>query len=124
MARLCHFTRAAEELHVAQSALSHQISLLERELGTPLFERTSRRVRPTEAGAVIARRARRVMSELDGAAAEIDELRGLRRGRVRIGALLPAGDLDVPGIVARFSHRYPGSRSGCTRASPPTCSSG
>jgi len=124
VARLCHFTRAAEELHVAQSALSHQISLLERELGTPLFERTSRRVRPTEAGAVIARRARRVMSELDGAAAEIDELRGLRRGRVRIGALLPAGDLDVPGIVARFSHRYPGSRSGCTRASPPTCSSG
>ena len=112
VARLCHFTRAAQELHVAQSALSHQIGQLERELGTPLFERTSRRVRPTEAGTVIARRARRVMAELDGAAAEIDELRGLWRGRVRIGALHPAGDLDVPGIVARFSHEYPGIEVG------------
>ena len=112
VARLSHFTRAAEELHVAQSALSHQISQIERELGTPLFERTSRRVRATEAGTVIARRARRVIAELDGAAAEIDELRGLRRGRVRIGALHPAGDLDVPGIVARFSHEYPGIEVG------------
>jgi DNA-binding transcriptional LysR family regulator len=108
VARLCHFTRAAEELHTAQSALSHQISKLERELGTALFERTSRRVRPTEAGSIIARRARQVMAELDGAVAEIDELRGLLRGRVRIGALLPAGDLDVPDLLARFSHAFPG----------------
>jgi LysR family transcriptional regulator, transcription activator of glutamate synthase operon len=112
VARLCHFTRAAEELHIAQSALSHQIRQLERELGTPLFERTSRRVRPTEAGTVIARRARHVTAELDGAVEEIDELRGLRRGRVRIGALLPAGDLDVPGILARFRHAYPGIQVG------------
>ncbi len=112
VARLRHFTRAAEELHVAQSALSHQVSQLERQLGAPLFERTSRRVRPTEAGTVLARRARRVIAELDGAVAEIDELRGLRRGRVRIGALLPAGEIDVPGIVARFSHAYPGIEVG------------
>ena len=44
VARHRHFTRAAEELHVAQSALSHQIRRLEAELGTELFERTSRRV--------------------------------------------------------------------------------
>jgi DNA-binding transcriptional LysR family regulator len=110
--RLCHFTRAADELHVAQSALSHQIRLLERELGTVLFERTSRRVRPTPAGSVIARRARSVMAELEGAAEEIDELRGLLRGNVRIGGLLPAGDLDVPGILARFSQAYPGIEVG------------
>ena len=54
MARHRHFTRAAEELHLAQSALSHQIRRLEDELGTPLFERTSRRVKPTDAGVVIA----------------------------------------------------------------------
>ena len=112
VARLCHFTHAAEELHTAQSALSHQISQLERELGTPLFERTSRRVRPTEAGAVIARRARHVLGELADAVAEIDEFRGMSRGRVRIGALLPAGDLDVPGILARFSHAFPGIEVG------------
>jgi LysR family transcriptional regulator, transcription activator of glutamate synthase operon len=112
VARLSHFTRAAEELHTAQSALSHQIGQLERELGMPMFVRTSRRVSVTEAGSVIAGRARRVLAELDAAVAEIDQLRGVRRGRVRIGALFPAGGLDVPGIVARFSHAYPGIEVG------------
>jgi LysR family transcriptional regulator, transcription activator of glutamate synthase operon len=112
VARLRHFTRAAEELHLAQSALSHQIRRLERELGTPLFERTSRRVVPTEAGTVIAARARRVISELDGAREEVDELRGVLRGRIWIGALQPAGDVDIPGLLARFSQDYPGVEVG------------
>jgi LysR family transcriptional regulator, transcription activator of glutamate synthase operon len=108
VARHRHFTRAAEELHVAQSALSHQIARLERELGTPLFERTSRRVTPTEAGQAIAARARRVLAEVDAAREEVDELRGVLRGRIWIGPLLPAGDLDVPGLLARFSRAHPG----------------
>ena len=108
MARHRHFTRAAEELHLAQSALSHQIRRLEQELGTPLFERTSRRVTPTEAGQAIAARARRVLAEVQAAREEVDELRGVLRGRIWIGALLPAGDLDVPGMLARFSQAHPG----------------
>jgi LysR family transcriptional activator of glutamate synthase operon len=107
-----HFTRAADELHLAQSALSHQIRRLERELGTPLFERTSRRVITTEAGQVVAARARRVFAELDGAREEVDELRGGLRGRIRIGALLPAGEIDVPGLLARFSQAHPGVEVG------------
>jgi DNA-binding transcriptional LysR family regulator len=112
VARHRHFTRAADELHVAQSALSHQIQRLERELGTPLFERTSRRVVPTDAGRVIAARARRVFAELDGAREEVDDLRGVRRGRIWIGALLPAGAIDVPGLLARFSQAHPGVEIG------------
>jgi LysR family transcriptional regulator, transcription activator of glutamate synthase operon len=112
VARHRHFTRAAEELHVAQSALSHQIRRLEEELGTPLFERTSRRVTPTEAGQAIAARARRVLAEVDGARAEVDELRGVLRGRIWIGPLLPAGDLDVPGLLARFRQAHPGVEVG------------
>ncbi|HKE68556.1 MAG TPA: LysR family transcriptional regulator [Nocardioidaceae bacterium] len=108
VARHQHFTRAAEELHLAQSALSHQIRRLERELGTPLFERTSRRVITTEAGRVVAARARRIFAELDGAREEVDELRGVLRGRIRIGALLPAGEVDVPGLLANFSRAHPG----------------
>jgi LysR family transcriptional regulator, transcription activator of glutamate synthase operon len=108
VARHRHFTRAAQELHLAQSALSHQIRRLEEELGTPLFERTSRRVNPTEAGEAIAARARRVLAEVDGARAEVDELRGVLRGRIWIGALMPAGDVDVPGLLARFSQAHPG----------------
>jgi LysR family transcriptional regulator, transcription activator of glutamate synthase operon len=112
VARHRHFTRAAEELHVAQSALSHQIRRLEEELGTPLFERTSRRVTPTEAGLAIAARARRVLAEVDGAREEVDELRGVLRGRIWIGPLLPAGDLDVPGLLARFRQAHPGVEVG------------
>jgi LysR family transcriptional activator of glutamate synthase operon len=112
VARHRHFTRAAQELHVAQSALSHQIRRLEDELGTPLFERTSRRVIPTEAGLALAERARRVFAEVDAARGEVDELRGVLRGRIWIGALVPAGDLDVPGLLARFSRAHPGVEVG------------
>jgi LysR family transcriptional regulator, transcription activator of glutamate synthase operon len=112
VARHRHFTRAAEELHVAQSALSHQVARLEKELGVALFERTSRRVTPTEAGLAIAARARRVLAELDGAREEVDQLRGALRGRIWVGALVRAGDIDVPGLLARFSREHPGIEVG------------
>ena len=108
VARHRHFTRAAEELHVAQSALSHQIRRLESELGTELFERTSRRVIPTAAGEAVALRARRVMSETDAIRGELDQLRGLVRGRITIGALLPAGELEVTEVLASFNQAFPG----------------
>ena len=117
VARLCHFTRTAEELHVAQSALSHQISQLERELGTPLFERTSRRVRPTEAGTVMAGRARNVMAELDGAAAEIDELRGLRAAGSG-SAPAPSRRPRRPRHRGPFQPRLPGHRGRAARGRP------
>jgi LysR family transcriptional regulator, transcription activator of glutamate synthase operon len=107
-----HFTRAADELHVAQSALSHQIRKLEAELGVELFERTSRSVIPTEAGVAVAARARRVLAEVGDIGDEIDELRGLVRGRIAIGALLPGGELDVPELLARFSEAHPGIEVG------------
>ncbi len=112
MARHRHFTRAAEELHVAQSALSHQIRRLEQELGVALFERTSRRVTPTEAGQAVAARARRVLAEVDDARAEVDEIRGVLRGRIWIGPLVPAGEVDVPGLLARFRQAHPGVEVG------------
>jgi LysR family transcriptional regulator, transcription activator of glutamate synthase operon len=112
VARHRHFTRAAEELHVAQSALSHQIRRLEAELGTELFERTSRRVVPTEAGEAVAARARRVLAEVDGVRGELDELQGLVRGRVSIGALLPAGEIEVTTLLAHFNQAFPGIEVG------------
>ena len=112
MARHRHFTRAAEELHVAQSALSHQIKRLEQELGTELFERTSRRVVPTEAGEAVAARARRVIAEIDAVHGDVDELRGLLRGRIAVGALLPAGEVEVTSVLASFNRTYPGIEVG------------
>jgi LysR family transcriptional activator of glutamate synthase operon len=102
-----HFTRAAEELHVAQSALSHQISALEQELGIGLLNRTTRSVEPTEAGLLVATRARAVMAETDALVQEVDELRGLARGRVTIGALLFGGELNIPALLAEFRQAHP-----------------
>ena len=57
-------------------------------------------------------RARRVLAEVEAARAEVDELRGVLRGRIWVGALVPAGELDVPGLLARFSREHPGIEVG------------
>jgi DNA-binding transcriptional LysR family regulator len=107
VARRRHFTRAAEELHVAQSALSHQIRRLEQELGVELLRRTTRLVEPTEAGMLVAARARAVLAETAALRGEVDELRGLVRGRVTVGAMLFGGELDIPALLASFSRAFP-----------------
>lgn len=108
VARHRHFTRAAAELHVAQSALSQQVRRLEDELGTKLFERTSRSVVPTEAGAAVAARARELLQGVDALRGEVDELKGLLRGRISVGTTLPAGEVDVPATLVAFRDAYPG----------------
>jgi DNA-binding transcriptional LysR family regulator len=112
VARQRHFTRAAEELHVAQSALSHQVAGLERELGVELLHRTTRSVELSEAGALVLARARAVLAETDALRSEIDELRGLLRGHVAVGAMLFGGELDIPAILAAFTARFPGIEIG------------
>jgi LysR family transcriptional regulator, transcription activator of glutamate synthase operon len=103
-----HFTRAAAELHVAQPALSQQIRRLEQELGFELLERTSRSVRVTEAGEAVLRRARRALAEVDAIAPDLDALRGLRTGRVLVGAIQSLGPFDLPGLLAAFRAQHPG----------------
>jgi DNA-binding transcriptional LysR family regulator len=102
-----HFTHAADELHVAQSALSHQVRRLERELGAELLRRTTRSVTPTEAGELVAARARILIAETEALRSEIDELQGLLRGHVNVGAMLFGGELDIPAILARFTATFP-----------------
>src|SRR3954453_16645474 len=87
VARHRHFTRASEELHVAQPGLSQQIRRLERELGVELLSRTTRQVALTQAGELMLPRAQRVLAEVDTARAEVDDLIGLARGRVAVGTL-------------------------------------
>ena len=84
VARTLNFTRAATELHVAQPALSHSIANLEHELGLRLFDRTSRSVRLTDAGATFVARARRILSETNSLALEMGEFEHGTVGTVRI----------------------------------------
>jgi DNA-binding transcriptional LysR family regulator len=102
------FTRAAESLHIAQPAISAQIRRLETELGTVLLERSTRRVSLTHAGELFWARTRRVLDELDGARAELDQLSSVLRGRVRIGATQVMGTLHLAMQLADFRRRYPG----------------
>src|SRR3954466_9509281 len=89
-----HFTRAAAREHVAQPALSQQIRSLEAELGMQLVERTTRRVAMTQAGEVLAARARRARGELDAAQAELQALAGVQAGQLSVGALHTMGPVD------------------------------
>ncbi len=107
VARHRHFTRAAEELHVAQSAVSHQVRRLEQELGVELLDRTTRSVEPTQAGELVAARARVILGAAAALRDEVDELRGLVRGRVTVGALLFGGELDIPALLGSFTSTYP-----------------
>lgn len=80
------FTAAARRVHVTQAAISMQIRQLERETGAALFIRTPRQVVLTEAGEKLLERARLILREHDAALAELAELAGAERGRVRIGS--------------------------------------
>ncbi|MEU1996281.1 LysR family transcriptional regulator [Nocardia gamkensis] len=101
------FTRAAERCLVVQSALSHQIARLERELGARLFERTSRRVRLTAAGAAFLPAARQCLDAAERAAAEVAAAVGEVRGRLAVGLIPTVAAVDIPEALRDFRQRYP-----------------
>ncbi|MFF0487411.1 LysR family transcriptional regulator [Nocardia sp. NPDC004068] len=106
------FTRAAERCLVVQSALSHQIARLERELGARLFDRTSRRVRLTPAGAAFLPAARQCLEAAERAAAEVAAAVGEVRGRLAVGLIPTVAAVDVPDALREFRERYPHVRIG------------
>ena len=108
VARHGSFTKAAEELYLAQSAISQQIRRLETELGVEVFRRTSRKVELTAEGRVILGYAQRVLAEVDGLHSELEELTGLLSGQLRIGGVYPTGPYDLFGMLADFRAEHPG----------------
>ncbi len=102
-----HFTRAAEKLGIAQPSLSQQIRLLEHEVGMPLFDRIGKKTMLTEAGKTLLYHSYNVFHELSQARAAISELQGLKRGTLKIGALLTIVNYLLPPTVIGFHHSYP-----------------
>ncbi|MGE6258234.1 LysR family transcriptional regulator [Heyndrickxia sporothermodurans] len=80
-----HVTKAAESLHVAQSAISRQISLLESELGTPLFDREGRNVKLTHMGKMFLEHSERIMIELEKAKEKVEEYLNPNTGIIHLG---------------------------------------
>jgi len=101
------FTRAAQRCHVVQSALSHQIARLEEQLGTPLFERSSRWVRLTTAGEAFVPNARIALDAARRIADEVAAATGEVRGRLSIGEISSLTELDLVDLLAGFHREYP-----------------
>src|SRR5437868_6918270 len=91
-------SRGAERLMVSQPAVSKQLAQLERSLGVRLLDRHPRGVRITAAGEVLLTYARRIFAAEAEAEAAIEELRGLRRGRLRVGASTTIGVYLLPEV--------------------------
>lgn len=101
---------AAENLNVAATAVSRQIENLEHYFGTPLVERSSRGIRLTAAGELLAARAGKTLRELEHVHQLIDDLQGLQRGRVVIYANGAAVANLLAPVLAQFSLKYPNLR--------------
>lgn len=99
--------QAAERLHVAPSAVNRRIQDIEEELGTPIFERLPRGMRLTTAGELFMRYVRGRASELERVRSEIEELKGLRRGTVRIVASQALAPRFLPEAIAEFRQTHP-----------------
>jgi DNA-binding transcriptional LysR family regulator len=107
VARVGSIRQAAEQLHVAASAVNRRIQDIEEELGTPIFERMPRGMRLTTAGELFIKYIRDRSSDLDQVRSQIEELKGLRRGTVRIVASQALAPSFLPRFISSFRKSHP-----------------
>ncbi|GAB4101333.1 LysR substrate-binding domain-containing protein [Micromonospora taraxaci] len=107
VAEVRHFTQAADIVGITQPSLSKQIHALEADLGAPLFERVRGNIALTAAGEVLLPLATRILADVETATREVQELVGLRRGRVRLGATPSLATSLAPPVLRRFRDAHP-----------------
>ncbi|HEY2421628.1 MAG TPA: LysR family transcriptional regulator, partial [Neobacillus sp.] len=107
VARIEHFSMASENLHVAQSALSRQIGLLEKELGVELFEKEGRNVKLTPIGKLFSEQAKIAIKAIDNATQLIDEYLDPEHGTIRIGFPSSIASNTLPTIISAFKKEHP-----------------
>lgn len=107
VARLGSFTRAAEELYLAQPTVSVQIKKLTETVGTPLFEQVGKKTHLTEAGRHLYDACQRIFHTLGEVEDELSDVRGLKSGRLRL-AVSTTGKYFAPRLLGGFSHLHPG----------------
>lgn len=101
------FSRAAEALHLSQPAVSHQIKALVRTVRAPLFEEIGRRVYLAAAGRLLYEHATRIIADFEMAGHALDELHGLRRGRLRLAGDTTVGIYVLPDVLGAFKQAHP-----------------
>lgn len=101
------FTRAADRLGITKTVVSQQVARLEVELGASLLVRTTRSVRPTEAGLALHARCLTILREADEAVAELSKSQSEPRGTLRVTAPNDFGNVILTPLAAQFAARYP-----------------
>ena len=100
-------SRAAEKLFMAQSSLSQAVRLFEQDLGTPIFVRTARGVRPTSAGEAFIFHARQILQQYQEARSEASDIENLKGGTVIFGISTYRGTYLLPPVLKKFHALYP-----------------
>lgn len=119
VARCGSFSGAAESLGYTQPAISRHVALLERETGATLLERRPSGVRLTDAGELLVRHADAILARLRDAEADLDDLLGLRAGRLRMSTITSAAPTIVPLAVMEFRRRLPEVELSVSMVEPP-----
>ncbi|WP_141430487.1 LysR family transcriptional regulator [Bacillus sp. 03113] len=102
-----NFTRAAEELHMTQPAVSQYIQTLERNIGTKLLERSNKYVRLNKAGEIVFHHAAEILGIYTRMQCLVDDLMNKASGNIRIGASYTYGEYVLPHIIAYLREKYP-----------------
>ncbi|PKH02622.1 LysR family transcriptional regulator [Psychromonas sp. MB-3u-54] len=108
LARTGNFTKAAEELGIAQSALSMSIQKLEKQLALKLVNRAERKMSITSDGQVLLKHAQKILENVKQAKIQLQELKGLKSGSINFGVPAMIGSYYLPETLALFKQRYPG----------------
>lgn len=107
VAQTASFSRAADELHLTQPAVSKRVAQLEEELDTRLLDRIGRQVSLTEAGRALLPRALHILTEMEDSRRAIQNLAGEVAGPLRLGTSHHVGQHHLPAILRGYSKRYP-----------------
>ena len=102
-----NFSRAAEELHMTQPAVSQYIRMLEREIGTKLLERSNKYVRLNKAGEIVYHHAKEILGLYEKMQSLVDDLTNNAKGALSIGASYTFGEYVLPHIIAKMNEKYP-----------------
>ncbi|MBC7527406.1 MAG: LysR family transcriptional regulator [Chthonomonadaceae bacterium] len=102
------FTRAAEALYLTQPAVTRQIAVLEAEMKTRLLDRLGKRVQMTPAGEALYRYAQEILRLSEEAIQSVDDVRGARAGKIRVGASITVATYLLPEQLRRYRETFPG----------------
>jgi DNA-binding transcriptional LysR family regulator len=101
------FSTAAQVMRISQPSVSYQVKELETAVGLPLLDRLGKRVQLTEAGQLLYGYARRTLNLLDEAALALEDMRGIRRGSLKVGASTTVGIYVIPAALGAFKKIHP-----------------